>query len=113
MNDDNLKSKIITILNNCKGKDKAILSDHIARIFDIDDDPRTNYQTRKLIREIIDEGELPIGSCRNGYFLIVSQKELCDCIDSLESRAASIRLRKNNIQTAFWKGRRPVQEPMF
>lgn len=97
-----MEERIISILKNRRGKDRAMFSDQIAELIQIEDeDPRTNFKTRVIIRKIIDDLTLPIGSCGKGYFLIETEAELQEYVDTLNSRAWSILVRKANVIKAF------------
>jgi len=57
---------------------------------------------RKVIRELIKDG-CPIGSNREGYFLIRNREELESALESLQSRCDKIQERITNIINAYHK----------
>jgi len=65
----------------------------------------TNEPTRGLIADCITNDEYPIGSNSNGYFLIDSDQELQEVVDSLNSRIAGIQSRIAALQKG-WNRRR-------
>lgn len=58
---------------------------------------------RNIIRDAISQGEL-IGSNNRGFYVIDSLSELNENLDSLQSRAESILLRRSNMMNS-WNAR--------
>ena len=67
------------------------------------DGGRTQEPTRDLIREAIVRDNFPIGSTRDGYFLIDSIDELNSVVGELERRMGGIRLRIEGIRKGWAK----------
>jgi hypothetical protein len=91
--------KIKQILLEHVGKDKAIKSKVIALRIGVKEDD-THIKTRTLITELVKQG-LPIGACGNGYFIMVTQKEVDDYQQILNNRIDEIWERKRFIQNSF------------
>jgi hypothetical protein len=64
---------------------------------------RTNEPTRQLITDCILNDKYPIGSANNGYFLIDSEAELDDVVDSLEGRIQGLRNRIDALREGWRK----------
>lgn len=105
------KERIAELLKQkCVGKENAKTTSEIEKILAMHEDDPTNYQLRKLIKEIILDEELPIGSCSNGYYLIQDRFELDEVLDDLRGRIEGIRQRKRAIQKAFDKQKEEEHE---
>jgi len=101
MPNERLKEIIIAFLKRRRGKENAITVADMADKIGMYDDVVTNPRTRQLIREIIDDLSLPIGSCQQGYYLISNLAEYEEYSQNLFSRAISIQTRRKNLRKAF------------
>lgn len=68
----------------------------------------TCYSVRKEIKDLIENHEVPIASCGNGYFRIANRHELNEYIYSLKSRKRGIQERIDSVQRAFSKATAPA-----
>lgn len=84
-------------INNNIGSGSPITAGKLARHFRISDSG-VEVQMRNVIREAIANNEL-IGSHSRGFYLIRTLAELERNLDSLQSRAENILLRRRNMMT--------------
>lgn len=61
----------------------------------------TQEPTRDLIRSAIVEHDIPIGSTRNGYFLIDDEAELSQVIGGLQRRIDGLQNRINGLSNGW------------
>jgi hypothetical protein len=94
-------NKIIKVLKKHVGMENAIPVHEIANIVGIYDSDFTNPKLRFEIKKIIDELDIPIGSCREGYFIIANEKELELCISDYLHRINGIKKRIRSLRYAF------------
>ena len=89
-----VKEKIKNILIEHRGKENGITSNVIAKEVGIEPGP-SNVSIRTLIKEVLIENELPIGSSPTyGYYFIVEDEELKEYQKQLDSRVHGILYRK-------------------
>lgn len=88
-----MKRDIIAVLVNHKGKDSAITVSEIANRISSQNFGYSCAPIRAIIREIIEDEKLAIGSCVKGYYLIETEEERHEVIDNLTSRVIGIRSR--------------------
>lgn len=93
------KEEVKDIILDHRGSDNQISSREINEEIGVDD-IGSFPNTRAIIRELILEDNIPIASGGNGYFVIETEDELKEYIDSLESRMLSIADRKYGIRRA-------------
>ena len=96
-----MKERIIQIMQNHIGKEKAITVQQIADLIDHHDSGLTNPSIRSKITECIIDDGIPIGSCSNGYFIIENETELNEYMINLQSRINGMQQRLNAIDIAF------------
>ncbi len=87
------------ISNNFIGSANPITAGDLANHFGISDGG-VQVEMRNVIRDAIANGEL-IGSHSRGFYLIGSLAELEENLDSLQSRADNILLRRRNMMTSW------------
>lgn len=92
-----VKEEVKDIILDHRGSDNQISSREINDQIGVDD-IGSFPTTRAIIRELILEDNIPIASGGNGYFVIETEDELKDYINSLESRMLSIADRKYGIR---------------
>jgi len=99
------KEAVRDIILDHRGSNDQISSREINDQIGVDD-IGSFPNTRAIIRELILEDNIPIASGGNGYYVIETEDELKDYIDSLESRMLSIADRKYGIRRAAqdWDG---------
>jgi hypothetical protein len=85
--------------NNFIGSSNPVTAEDLASHFGISDGG-VQVEMRNVIREAIANGEL-IGSHSRGFYLIGTLAELEDNLDSLQSRAEHILLRRRNMMTSW------------
>jgi hypothetical protein len=85
-----------------RGSNNPITAREIAQHFDVSDGG-VEVPVRGVIRQAIEEGEL-IGSNNRGFFLINSQEEYDDYLESLRGRQRGISTRIRNLQNN-WRNR--------
>lgn len=84
-------------VNNHIGSGSPITAGDLARHFGISDGG-VEVEMRDVIRDAITNNEL-IGSHSRGFYLIGTLTELEENLDSLQSRAENILLRRRNMMT--------------
>lgn len=82
------------------GKDNAISSSELAKRLGVNDSTAWP-KTRALIRDLVINEGVPIGSCNKGYYIITSEKEFNDVIRTLNSRIERTRERRDSLEKAF------------
>lgn len=85
--------------NNFIGSASPVTAGDLANHFGISDGG-VQVEMRNVIREAIANGEL-IGSHSRGFYLIDSLAELEENLDSLQSRADNILLRRRNMMISW------------
>jgi hypothetical protein len=85
--------------NNHIGSGSPITAGDLARHFGISDGG-VEVEMRDVIRDAISQHEL-IGSHSRGFYLIGTLAELEENLDSLQSRAENILLRRRNMMTSW------------
>lgn len=103
--DEEIKDEVEAILRNHTGADNPISSREIDDELGLDS-VGSFPNTRAVIRELLLEDQIPIASSSNGYYIIETEDELAEYIESLESRMLSIADRKYGIRRAAigWDG---------
>jgi len=93
--------------NNHIGSTNAITATDLANHFGISDGG-VEVEMRNIIRDAIAQNEL-IGSHSRGFYLIGTLTELEENLDSLQSRAENILLRRRNMMTN-WNTQNPSNQ---
>jgi hypothetical protein len=87
------QQRLFDFLNNGhRGRNNAIISNNIRAALGFEWG-RTEEATRELIRDMVILLEAPIGSSKNGFFIIVDQEDLNVAIAHLNSRVEKTNLR--------------------
>lgn len=99
------EKKIMDILQNCKGKDSAILGAKISELTGI-----TYDDIRQIISHLVNEHHVLIASHSRGYFIPVSAGEVDAATRSLRHRGIMIlmraaRLQKQSLEDIFHQGK--------
>lgn len=85
--------------NNHIGSDSPVTAGDLARHFEISDGG-VEVEMRDVIRDAIAQNKL-IGSNNRGFYLIGTLVELEENLDSLQSRAENILLRRRNMMNSW------------
>ncbi|WP_276255612.1 hypothetical protein [Halomontanus rarus] len=93
------QERVKEIILKHKGFDNAISSREINEEIDVDN-VGSFPGTRQIIRTLIIDEEIPIASSGNGYYVVETEEELAEYLESLEGRMLSIADRKWAIQRA-------------
>lgn len=72
------------------GKANAIKSAALAQLIGNQLEDDTHQDTRSRIKECMENSNLPIAACGNGYYIIDNPAELQEYINSLEGRICGI-----------------------
>ena len=93
--------QLVQYLNNSGhiGKNNPITATDLAAHFGISDG-KQEVEMRKIIREAIEQNNL-IGSYNLGFYVIGTLSELEENLDSLQSRAENILLRRRNMMNSW------------
>ncbi|WP_020589974.1 hypothetical protein [Desulfobacter curvatus] len=102
MTSDPRLEKIKEILEKHCGKRNQISAGKIGPQIGINEDA-THVQTRGLILQAIEELNLPIAGGSRGYYMIDTERELEEYVNSIDGRIAEMEKRKNLVQKAFEK----------
>lgn len=82
------------------GKGEALRADVIRRITGLPRG-RTEESVREIVKILIFERGIPVGSCSNGYYLIQTPEELEEVVEDLSSRAAGCLSRARRLLINF------------
>ena len=93
--------------NNHIGSASPITAEDLATHFGISDGG-VQVEMRDVIRDAISQNEL-IGSHNRGFYIIGTLAELEDNLDSLQSRAENILLRRRNMRIS-WNNQNAINQ---
>lgn len=96
----NWKRQLRDIFDSLRGVENALPAKELVDHLDTMEMHDTCPMIRKLIRELIEDGE-PIASCKEGYYRISTKVELDDYLESLQSRCDGIHERIVNVTNAY------------
>lgn len=101
MGSDDRSPKDVTreLLLDHWGADNPISSREINEIIQVDN-VGSFPQTRRIVRELLFEEGLPVASNNEGYYLIESEEELSDEIESLNGRISRTLERRRQVALA-------------
>ena len=94
-----MKTKILTLLQQHKGKKNAITVNGIARALKVHNIGATGYPIRLAVKELIQKDKVAIGSCSQGFYLIETEAERLQTIDNLVSRQNELSSRIRALRT--------------
>jgi len=94
-----LEKRLLAILPF--GRENAVPAGDLSRALGLTPGHATFPDLRDLIRTVLRDEHIPIGSCVDGYFLVDSEEECEAVCASYEQRAAAIRERKAWLREAF------------
>lgn len=100
---DESRSLVDAVANELQGRtcqEEAITSGELSEMLDVDDG-EANPHTRELIRETMEERNLPIVSGHSGYWVAATTSEVESYLSDLDGRIAGIEDRKQEIVAAF------------
>lgn len=102
---EELREKVRSLLLDHKGSDDPITSREISEELGLDE-VESFPTTRGMIRDVIEEDEVPIAASGSGYFVIETEDELEDYLDSLNERMMNIAERRYLVRSAAedWHG---------
>ncbi|WP_089649871.1 hypothetical protein [Halobacterium hubeiense] len=105
MSSDPAREEIKQLILEAEGPSNAISSREINEQVDVDS-VGSFPQTREIVRELLMEEGIPIASNTNGYYVIESEEQLADYVDTLDSRMTGIAERRYGILRAAdqWDG---------
>ena len=98
-----MKSRIISLLNNHKGKDNAIFASEISKLLGISETEQSSQVTRSIIREIVNSGIAPIASCRRGYFMVANDAEVHEQFNQIQCIIDSLKKRQDGLFKGYRK----------
>lgn len=97
--DDSDIQRVVSILEEHRGKDNAISSREINERIDADN-VGSFPRTREIVREILERELLPIASGNDGYYVIETREELEEEIESINRRIGNIAERRVHVRRA-------------
>lgn len=97
--DDPVDKQAYELLRGRTSPEEAITSGEISERLKIND-TEANPKTRKLVRELIEDHDLPVISCHAGYYVASTTAEIEEHLSQLDSRIAGIQERKRRIVAA-------------
>ena len=92
---------VVDLFDEHQGKENAITSSEIAEQLGLDDKQVTNPATRELIRDTIEEEEIPVAAGSRGYYRIQDADELDEYLETLRGREVWIRHRRQLVAMAW------------
>jgi len=98
--DGELLDELEELLTDHRSPENAVSSGEIADRLDIDDSG-SNPQTRKAVKVLLEERELPVISNANGYYIATAESQIEEEIESLQSRIQDIQRRQQLIRDAW------------
>ncbi|MCF2238879.1 hypothetical protein KVP04_07045 [Halobacterium salinarum] len=105
MSANSAKDKVKDLLLNATGPSNAVSSREINEQVDVDS-VGSFPQTREIVRELLMNEGIPVASNSNGYYVIESEEQLADYVNTLDSRITGIAERRYGILRAAdqWDG---------
>ena|SRR5690554_2968571 len=104
MNKQQIKARILVIINNANG---YIIADEIYNQLLQNVEPgRTQETIRKYIRELVNEQNNLIGSSNQGYFKINTPQKAQEAINYLLNRIPDLQMRADNLRV-IWNANHP------
>lgn len=105
MSSKSAKEQVKELLLDAEGPDNAITSREIDEEVNLDS-VGSFPQTREVVRELLMEDGIPIASNSNGYYVIETEEQLADYVDTLDGRITGIAERRFGILQAAdqWDG---------
>ena len=91
---------VVELFENHVGRENAITSSEIAEQLGITDG-EANPATRELIRDTIEEEEIPVAAGSRGYYRIRDADELDEYLETLRGREEGIRHRRQLVAMAW------------
>lgn len=98
--DSELMAAVVDELEGRTSKEDAITSGELSERLGLDDG-EANPEARELVRDAMEEHDLPVVSCHAGYWLADSPEEVENYIQNLDSRIAGIQERKRRLVAAY------------
>ncbi|MBE0558971.1 MAG: hypothetical protein IH628_17220 [Proteobacteria bacterium] len=92
--------EIKDILEKHRGKKNQISAGDIGTQIGINEDA-THVQVRSLIRQTIEELQLPVAAGNRGYYLINNREELDEYLHGIDGRIKEMKTRKQLVWDAF------------
>jgi hypothetical protein len=106
MNDE-LRLDLLRLLQ--VGEANAITASSLSESLGLDDGITSETVRLELIKPMIEENGIPIGSCSKGYFILETKEELSASVDDLNRRIRGMENRKRGLRRGWlkFKGKKP------
>lgn len=85
------------LLESGQGMDNAIHIDRIAGEIGVPDYGTNNDNVRNWIKDMVINHNRPIGTCRNGAYVILSQDELDAAVHFVDRNSRTEAIRRNGV----------------
>lgn len=95
-----LDEQVYNELRTRTSEAEAITSGELADRLNVGD-AEANPKTRELVRDVIEQYNLPVVSCHAGYYVADSMSEIEEHLEALDGRIAGIQDRKQQIVAAY------------
>jgi len=86
---------------NAAGRDNAVTTGEVAADLDIDEDHDTNPATRRAVKALREDGEIPIYGFSDGYCVLASDEDLEAAIERIRSDVAALNRLKQNLEANY------------
>ena len=108
-----IKQDLLNLLR--LGKKSAVTAEWLSNMLGLRDGITSEVLRLNLVKPMIEEDLIPIGSCPKGYYIIETKEELNENFEDLANRIRGMQNRRRGLQAAWDKhqGTRPdtVEEP--
>jgi len=84
-----------------RGREDAVTTGEIAEALDIDEDHDTNPATRRAVKHLREDGDLPIYGFSDGYCVLATEADLEDAVDRIRGDIAALNRLKQNLEANF------------
>lgn len=85
------------LLESGQGMDNAIYIDRIAEEIGVPDNGTNNDNARNWIKDMVINYNRPIGTCRNGTFIILNREELDAAVRFVDRNSRTEAIRRNGV----------------
>ena len=103
-----IRAELLALLK--MGKDNAITAADLSDELGLTGGITSETLRLGIIKPMIEEDHIPIGSCSKGYYLISCQTEYFEVYNDLEHRISGMKVRQKGLTRGFekFKGKRPT-----
>lgn len=94
------------------GKDNAITAAALSEALNLEGGVTSESLRLNLVKPLIEEHHIPIGSCSRGYYIIATEEEFNEVMEDLTHRIRGMQNRKRGLRRGWnlHRGERPTLE---